>query len=397
MAEQVVAPRIRGHIATNAHPAGCARNVERQIARARRDAETWTGGKALVLGASTGYGLATRIAAAFGYGIDTLGVFYERPAKGDRTASAGWYNTVAFTHAARADGLKAVNINGDAFSNEILAETLLRVRSDFGPLDLVVHSVAAPQRTDPNTGITYRSVLKGIGEAVTEKTVDFVTGEVVVANVPVATEEEIEGTVAVMGGADLERWVDALLEAGLLARGAQVVTFSYIGPQVTWPFYHRGTIGRAKADLEATAKRLDRRLQAEIGGHCYVSINKSVVTQAAAAIPIVPLYMSVAHAVMKEQGVHEEPIDQAVRLFADHIGPGATPTFDDQGRIRLDDREMHPDIQALVSARWPRVDTEHLDALTDWSGCILTFRQLFGFDVPGVDYDQPVEIDVPMP
>lgn len=397
MAVQVVVPRIRGHIATNAHPTGCARMVEAQIARARRDAESWTGGTALILGASTGYGLATRIAAAFGYGMDTLGVFYERPAKGDRTASAGWYNSVAFTKAARDDGLRAVNINGDAFSAEILNETLARVKAEFGPLDLVVHSVAAPMRTDPATGITHRSVLKGIGEAVIEKSIDMVTNEVVTAEVPVASEEEIADTIAVMGGADLERWVNALLDAGLLAKNAKVVTYSYIGPTVTWPFYHHGTIGRAKADVEATCRRLDARLQANIGGHCYVSVNKSVVTQASAAIPIVPLYVSIAYRVMKERGVHEEPIDQAVRLLRDHIGPGAEPTFDAQGRIRLDDREMDPDIQAIVVARWPRLETANLDTLSDWAGCQLAFRQLFGFDIPGVDYDQPVEVDVPMP
>jgi len=397
MAEQVVVPRMRGFIATSAHPAGCAQMVAAQIARARRDAEGWTGGKALILGSSAGYGLATRIVAAFRYGMDTLGVFYERPAKGERTASAGWYNTRAFTEAARADGLKAVNINGDAFSTEVLQQALATLKAEFGPIDLVVHSLAAPQRTDPVTGITHRSVLKAIGQSVQEKTVDLYTGEVVIADVPVATEEEIEGTVAVMGGADLERWVDALLEAGLLARNAKVMAYSYIGPHVTWPYYHHGTIGRAKADLEATCKRLDARLAREIEGHCYVSVNKSIVTQAASAIPIVPLYVSVAYGVMKEQGVHEEAIDQMIRLFEDHVGPGAEPTFDAQGRIRLDDREMHEDIQQVVTARWPRIDTDHLDTLTDWAGCQLAFRQLFGFDVPGVDYDAPVEIDLPLP
>lgn len=397
MAEQVVSPRMRGFIVTSAHPAGCARMVEQQIARARRDAEGWTGGNVLILGASSGYGLATRIVTAFGYGMNTLGVSFERPAKSERTASAGWYNTAAFTAAAKADGLKAININGDAFSAEVLAETLATVKAEFGTVDLVVHSLAAPQRTDPVTGITHRSVLKAIGEPVTEKTVDLHTDEIVLADVPVASEEEIAGTVAVMGGADLERWVDALLDAELLAPHARVLAYSYIGPTVTWPYYHRGTIGRAKADMEATCHRLDARLQVAIGGHCTISVNKSVITQAAMAIPIVPLYMSAAYAVMKEQGVHEEAIDQIVRLFAEHLGPGADPEFDEQGRIRLDDRELDPDIQALVTARWPRLDTAHLYTLTDWAGCQLAFRQIFGFDVPGIDYDQPVEVDVPLP
>ncbi len=252
-------------------------------------------------------------------------------------------------------------------------------------------------RTDPTTGVTYRSVLKGIGATVVEKSVDMHTNQVMTADVPAASDEEIEGTVAVMGGADLARWVDALLARGLLARGAHVVTYSYIGPQVTWRFYHQGTIGRAKADLEATCRRLDGVLQEAIGGHCYVSVNKSVVTQASAAIPVVPLYVSIAYGVMKEQGVHEEPIDQAIRLLRDHIGPSVTPTFDAEGRIRLDDREMAPAVQSVVAERWPQVETETLDHLTDWAGLTLAFRQLFGFDVPGVDYDAPVEIDLPLP
>lgn len=397
MAEQVVVPRIRGFIATSAHPTGCFRMVDQQIARARRDAESWTGGTALVLGASAGYGLASRITAAFGYGMNTLGVFFERPAKGDRTASAGWYNTRQFTLSARADGLKAANINGDAFSAEVLDEALATIRSEFGPIDLIIYSVAAPQRTDPVTGVTYRSVLKAIGGPVAEKTVDLQTDEVVIADVPIATEEEIESTVAVMGGADLRRWTEALLDAGLLAPRARIVAYSYIGPAVTWPFYHHGTIGRAKADVEATCKALDARLLDTIEGHCWASVNKSVVTQAAMAIPIVPLYISAAYAVMKDLGIHEEAIDQAVRLFKDHLAPGAEPTFDAVGRIRLDDREMDVDVQALISARWPRLDTEHLYTLTDWAGCQQAFRQLFGFDVPDVDYDLPVEVDVPLP
>lgn len=397
MAEQVVAPRIRGFIATSAHPTGCARMVDHQIARARRDAESWTGGTALVLGASAGYGLASRITAAFGYGMNTLGVFFERPAKGERTASAGWYNSRALTLAARADGLKAANINGDAFSAEVLQEALAALKADFGPVDLVIYSVAAPQRTDPVTGVTYRSVLKAIGGPVAEKTVDLLTDEVVIANVPIATEEEIASTVAVMGGADLHRWAEALLDAGLLAPHARIVAYSYIGPSVTWPFYHHGTIGRAKADLEATCTVLDRRLIEAIGGHCWASVNKSVVTQAAMVIPIVPLYISAAYAVMRDLGIHEDAIDQTIRLFTDHLGPGTEPTFDAVGRIRLDDREMAVDVQALISARWPRLDTAHLYTLTDWAACQVAFRQLFGFDVPDVDYDLPVEVDVPLP
>lgn len=391
MREPLVSPRIRGFIATNAHPIGCARNVERQIDRARRARDGWTGGNALILGASSGYGLATRIVAAFGYGMNTLGVGFQRPAKSGRTASAGAYNTAAFSAAATADGLEAVNVRGDAFSGEVLREALTHLRARLGTVDLVIYSLAAPMRTDPVSGVTHRSVLKTIGGPATEKTINLRTEEVVPIEVPSASEREIADTIAVMGGSDLERWVTALLHTGLLARNARVIAYSYSGPTFTQPFYLRGTMGRAKADMEATCRRLDARLRPAIGGRCYASVNKSVITQAAMAIPIFPLYVSTTYAVMREHGVHEEAIDQIMRLFRDHLAPGVEPTLDAEGRIRLDDRELAAEIQTEIAARWPQLDTANLYALTDWAECRQAFRQLFGFDVPGVDYAVSVE------
>jgi len=395
MPMQLVEPRIRGFICTTAHPVGCARQVERQIAVARRDVRTWSGGNLLVIGSSTGYGLASRIAGGFGYGMHSLGVFYERPADDRRTATAGWYNAAALDRAARAEGLRSESINGDAFSGEILQETLARVGDDFGPLDVVVYSLAAPRRVDPETGQVYQSVLKTIGQPFHTKSIDLRNGGVTDVVLDAASPQEITDTVAVMGGADLRRWVEALLKAGLLARGARVVAYSYIGPEVTWPVYRHGTIGRAKVDLEVTSAALNERLEREIGGSCRVSINKSIVTQASAAITTVPLYMSLLFRVMKDAGLHEGPIEQMVRLFHDHIGPGRTAAVDEEGRIRLDDLEMRAEIQAEVMDRWQRLTTANLGALSDYAGFQRYFRQLFGFDVPGVDYTLPVEIDVP--
>jgi enoyl-[acyl-carrier protein] reductase / trans-2-enoyl-CoA reductase (NAD+) len=393
MPHVIVVPRRRGFISTSAHPTGCMRMVEQQIAVARRDPSTWAGGKMLVLGASTGYGLATRIAGAFGHGMDSIGVAYERPASDRRTASAGWYNLATFDRAAREAGLGASSLSGDAFSQPVLEETIYRVREALGPLDVFAYSIAAPVRTDPDTGATYRSALRTIGRPLTTKSIDLDTGVLSEVTIGTATPDEIAATVAVMGGADLARWVAALLDARLLAPGARVVAYSYIGPKVTWQVYREGSIGRAKVDLERTCADLHARLQREIGASCRVSINKSIVSQAAAAIPAVPLYMSILFRVMKDAGTHEGPIEQAVRLLDDHIGPGRTPALDAEGRIRLDDREMVPAIQAEVMRRWERVTDANLLELSDFEGFQRYFRQLFGFDVPGVDYDAPVETD----
>lgn len=396
MSEQVVEPRIRGFVCTTAHPAGCARMVEWQAEQARRSPESWPGGNMLVLGSSTGYGLATRITGALRYGMDTLGVCFERPPTDRRTASAGWYNTHAFHALAREAGLKAQTLNGDAFSAEVLDESLARLADSFGPIDLLVYSLASPRRTDPETGITHQSVLKTIGEPASIRSINLGNGTLEPFALEPASAEEIAGTVAVMGGADLRRWVDALQKAGLLARGARVVAYSYLGPEVTWPVYRHGTIGRAKADLEVTCATLNERLQREIDGGCYVSINKSIVTQASSAIPAVPLYMSLLFDLMKARGTHEGPIEQIIRLFDQHLGPGQTASTDVEGRIRLDDLEMDPAVQAEVKALWDRVDDALLAELGGFERFQAYFREQFGFDVPGVDYDLPVEIDLPL-
>jgi len=394
MALEVVLPRCRGFMCTNAHPVGCETMVRRQIAAASRDETARAGGTLLVVGASTGYGLASRIAGAFGHGMDSVGVFYERPASERRSASAGWYNAAAFQRAAREQAVGAWSLNGDAFSREVLGETLALVGDRLGPLDVFIYSVAAPARTDPETGEVHRSALKTIGQPFTTRTIDLMSGRIETVTLEAAGEAEIASTVAVMGGADLRRWCEGLLAADLLAPGARIVAYSYIGPRVTWPVYRRGTIGRAKEHLEATAAALHERVARSAGGSCRVAICKSIVSQAAVVIPAVPLYMSLLFRVMKEAGTHEGPIEQMLRLFDDHIGPGRTARLDAEGRIRLDDLEMQPEIQAEVMRRWQRVTDANLNDLSDWAGFARYLRQLFGFDVPGVDYDRPVETDV---
>ncbi len=396
MAVQVVRPRCRGIVCTNSHPAGCEARVRRQAAVAAAGPGSWKGGNLLVVGGSAGYGLASRVAGAFGHAMDSLAVFYERPCSDRRTASAGWYNSAAFHRIARGKGLAAHGINGDAFSDEILSVTLERIDEDLGPIDVLVYSLAAPSRTDPRTGKTYRSAIKTIGRPYTTKTVDPANDQVTEVTVPAATDDEIADTIAVMGGSDLERWVEALLDRRLLAEGAKVVSYSYIGSEMTWPIYRHGTIGRAKEHLESTSRRLDKRLAEAIGGRSVVSVNPSLVTQAATAIPGVDLGMSILFAVMKEKGVYEPAIDLMVRLFDDYLGPGTTPTTDDQGRIRLDEAELRSDIQAECMRRWQQVSSGNLYLLSDYEGYQRYFRQLFGFDVDGVDYEEPVDTEVPL-
>jgi enoyl-[acyl-carrier protein] reductase / trans-2-enoyl-CoA reductase (NAD+) len=327
--------------------------------------------------------------------MNTLGVLFERPPSGKKTATAGWYNTAAFHEAAGAAGLRAHSINGDAFSDTVKQEAVARLR-DLAPVDLVVYSLASPVRTHPETGQTIRSTLKPVGEPFTTKTVDLDRETVGETTLEPASEEEVAGTVAVMGGDDLRRWIDALLAAKALAPGARVAAYSYIGPQVTWPIYRSGTIGRAKADVEETVRALDRRLQDAVGGRAWVSVNKAVVTQASAAIPSVPLYISLLYRVMREKGVHERPIEQMVRLLNEHLGAGRVPVVDAEGRIRMDDWEMREDVQAEVSRRWHAVTTETLHAVSDFALFRTEFRRLFGFEVDGIDYEQPVEVDVPL-
>jgi enoyl-[acyl-carrier protein] reductase/trans-2-enoyl-CoA reductase (NAD+) len=395
MPTQIVKRRSRGFICVNAHPEGCRRNVEQQIAVA---SQALPGPAAprnvLVIGASTGYGLASRIAAAWGYDARTLGVFFERPPDDNKTATAGYYNTVALHERAKRDGLFASSINGDAFSDACKAETIAVVRRELAPLDLIIYSLASPKRVHPRTGAAYNSALKPIGQSFSSRTIELDSEKVVDVTLGPATEKEIADTIAVMGGEDWRLWIEALLAEGLLAPGARTLAYTYIGPEVTWPIYRDGTIGRAKQDLEQTARALEAALSAKLGGHAWVSVNKAVVTQASAAIPVVPLYMSLLSKVMREKGVEEYPIEQACRLFTDFLAVGSSPVTDEAGRIRLDDREMRADVQAGVAALWPQVTTENLRALANFAQFQRDFRNLFGFEVDGVDYDEPVETDL---
>jgi len=398
MAMEVISPRIRGFVCTNAHPEGCAAAVRRQvgIARAARPAAP-RGGTALVIGASTGYGLGSRIAAAIGHDMDTLGVFLERSPSGSKTGTAGWYNTVAFHDAADHAGRKAVSINADAFSNATRERALDRIRRELGPIDLLVYSLASPVRTHPETGQSFRSSLKPIGRAYTTKTLELEDSRVHEVTLEPATQEEIDATVAVMGGDDLRRWMDALARADLLAPGVRVTAYSYIGPQLTWPIYRDGTIGAAKNDVRRVVDELDAQLRKSHGGGAWVSMNAGVVTQASSAIPAVPLYISLLYQVMGDLGLKEEPIHQMVRLLNDHLAPGAIPAPDSDRLIRLDDRELRADVQARVAGMWREVTTENVRSLCDLDLVKREFQQLFGFAVEGVDYSKPAETESPIP
>ncbi len=396
MALQVVQRRSRGFICLNAHPEGCRRNVERQIETILGRESSVRGGpsKVLVIGASTGYGLASRIAAAWGFGAKTVGVFLERPPEGNKTASAGFYNTVAFHEFARQRRLFAASINGDAFADETKSATADLLRKELSKVELIIYSLAAPKRIDPVSGVVHHSALKPIGNSYTNKTVELDSEKVTEVTIPPATDQQIADTVAVMGGADWKLWIDMLEEQGLLAENARTIAYSYIGPEMTWPIYRDGTIGRAKNHLEETARALHSRLRDKFGGGARIAVNKAIVTQASAAIPVVPLYMSLLFRVMKQKGLDEGAIDQMRRLFFEFLADDAAPKFDAEGRIRLDDREMLPAVQADVMAAWPRVDSENLREWTDFVGFQHEFRALFGFEIEGVDYAEPVETEL---
>ncbi|HXP78842.1 MAG TPA: enoyl-ACP reductase FabV [Verrucomicrobiae bacterium] len=393
---QIIKRRSRGFVCVNAHPEGCRRNVERWIAgvKGKISAGQNAPKNVLVIGASTGYGLASRIAAAWGYGAKTLGVFFERPPEGDKTATAGHYNTVALHSIAKRDGLYAASINGDAFSDEIKRDAAEIIRKGMAPVDLVIYSLASPKRTDPRTGKMHSSVLKPVGQAYTNRTIELDSEKVMSVTLQPANNDEIADTVAVMGGDDWRRWMDMLLGEKLLAPGARTLAYSYIGPEITWPIYRDGTIGQAKKDLERAAKDLDAALAKQLGGNAWVSVNKAVVTQASAAIPVVPLYLSLLPLVMKKKNLDEGPLEQMRRLFTDFLCAGHAPKLDEARRLRLDDREMRSDVQAEVAALWPQVTTENLRELTAFAGFQREFRGLFGFEVEGVDYEQPTETDL---
>ncbi len=396
-ARMIIKPRVRGFVCVTAHPEGCAAHVQEWIDYVEH-AGVMGGGprKVLVIGASTGYGLASRVTAAFGARAATLGIFYERPSEEGRPATPGWYNTIAFTAAARSAGLYAKNINGDAFSDEIKKQALDLIRTDLGQVDLVVYSLASPRRTHPKTGAVHKSVLKPIGAPYTNKTVDTDKGIVSDVTIDPATDAEISDTVAVMGGEDWEMWMNALSEANLLAPGAQSVAYSYIGPDVTWAVYKNGTIGLAKNDLERAARNIDSLLKLNGGGRAFISVNKALVTQASSAIPVVPLYISILYRVMKAAGTHEGCIEQIFRLFATHMYNGHTPRFDEAGRVRVDDWEMRPEIQSTVRNIWPRITTDNLPTETDIAGYRSEFLKLFGFGLSGVNYETETEPHRPM-
>jgi len=392
----IVAPKIRGFICTTAHPTGCAKHVANQIAVVKnRGPISNAPKKVLVIGASTGYGLASRIATAFGGGAATIGVFFERGAEGDRTATAGWYNTAAFEREAAAAGLYARSFNGDAFSDELKKTVVEAVKQDLGQVDCVVYSLASPRRQHPRSGEVFKSVLKPISQSYSNKNLNTSNGQVNEVSIEPANDEEISHTTAVMGGEDWEMWMDALQEAGALAPGVRTLAYSYIGPSLTWPIYKNGTIGRAKEDLERAQRAIEAKL-APLGVKAWVSVNKALVTQASSAIPVVPLYISILYKAMKAAGNHEECAEQMDRLFRERLN-SSTPAVDDAGRIRLDDWEMADDLQNLIADRWAKVTTENLGELADFAGYQESFHRLFGFGLAGVDYGADVDVQVPIP
>lgn len=387
----VIKPRIRGFICITAHPVGCAAHVQEQIDYVKEQGPINAAPKkVLVIGASTGYGLASRISAAFGGGAATVGVFYEKPPENGKTATAGWYNTRAFDSKAKEAGLYTHSINGDAFSDDIKAKVIEVIKRDLGTVDMVVYSLASPQRMHPKSQTLFKSVLKPIGQTFTAKTLDTDKELVKEISIEPANEQEIADTKEVMGGEDWQMWIDALRQAKVLADGAVTVAYSYIGPEVTWPIYRDGSIGVAKADVEVTAQKLNEELAAT-GGKAYVSINKALVTQASSAIPVVPLYISLLYKVMKEKKTHEGCIEQIYRLFAANLYNGAKPNLDAAGRIRIDDKEMEADVQAKVDALWPQVTTENLKQISDYESYRSEFLKLFGFGLDGVDYEAAVD------
>ena len=392
----IIKPRVRGFICVTAHPVGCDASVRNQIDYVTgRDSITEGPKKVLVIGASTGYGLAARITAAFGCGADTLGVCFEHPGSATKPGSAGWYNTASFERLATGRGRYAKDINGDAFSDAVKERTIELIRQDLGKIDLVVYSLAAPRRTHPKTGAVYTSTLKPIGKAVTLRTID--TDKEVVKEVvlPPATPIEIEQTVAVMGGEDWQMWIDALLGAGLLAEGAKTTAFTYVGKTITQDIYWNGSIGAAKKDLDQKCREIRDKLSS-IGGDARVSVLKAVVTQASSAIPTMPLYLSLLFKIMKSKGTHEGCIEQIYGLYKDSLY-GASPRLDAEGRLRADDKELDEDVQRRVMELWSHVSTDNVHELTDFAGYKSDFLRLFGFGVEQVNYEEDVNPEVPIP
>lgn len=391
----VIEPRMRGFICLTAHPKGCEQNVLNQIEYVRSKGAIDGPKKVLVIGASTGFGLSSRITSAFGSNAATIGVFFEKPPQEGKTASPGWYNSAAFQREAEKAGLYARSINGDAFSTEVKDKTIALIKADLGQIDLVIYSLASPVRTHPVTGVTHRSVLKPVGKTFTNKTVDFHTGIVSNVTIEPCTEEDIQNTVAVMGGEDWQMWMEALLQADALSENAMTIAYSYIGPSLTEAVYRKGTIGKAKDDLEATAFKITDLLK-KVDGKAYVSVNKALVTQASSAIPVIPLYISLLYKDMKEKGIHEGCVEQIQRLFEQRLYTGAAIPTDEKGRIRIDDWEMRPDVQEKVAETWEIATTETLPQIGDLPGYKSDFLNLFGFGFAGVDYQADAQEVVPI-
>lgn len=389
----IIKPRVRGFMCITTHPTGCDANVKRQIDVVKANGPIENGPKkVLIIGASTGYGLASRITATFGSDAQTLGIFYEKEGTESKPGSAGWYNSAAFHKYADAQGLYAKSINGDAFSDEIKQKTIAAIKEDLGQVDLVVYSLASPRRLHPATGEVHTSTLKPIGQDITMRGINTDKEEIQEMSVGAANEEEIANTVAVMGGEDWQMWIDALKEAGVLAQGAKTTAYTYLGAELTWDIYWNGTIGEAKKDLDQKAHAIHESLS-DLDGEARVSVLKAVVTQASSAIPVMPLYLSLLFKVMKARGTHEGCIEQVDLLFRESLY-GNTPRIDDDGRWRADYKELEPEVQQAVGDLWTQVQTENIRQLTDFFGYKTEFLQLFGFEVPGIDYDAEVDTKV---
>ncbi|WP_347558020.1 enoyl-ACP reductase FabV [Robbsia sp. KACC 23696] len=392
----IIKPRVRGFICVTTHPAGCEANVKEQIAYVQKHGAIENGPKrVLVIGASTGYGLAARISAAFGCGADTLGVFFERAGSEDKPGTAGWYNTAAFEKLATEKGVYARSINGDAFSTAVKTETIDIIKRDLGQVDLVVYSLASPRRTHPITGEVFNSTLKPVGKDATFRGLDTDKEVIKDTVLAAATQTEIDNTVAVMGGEDWQMWIDALSDAGVLADGAKTTAFTYLGEKITHDIYWNGSIGAAKKDLDQKVIAIRQKLAAA-GGDARVSVLKAVVTQASSAIPMMPLYLSLLFRVMKEKGTHEGCIEQVYGLYKDSLY-GKTPHVDEEGRLRADYKELDPAVQAEVVQLWDKVTNDNIYELTDFAGYKKEFLRLFGFEIDGVDYEADTNPVVPIP
>lgn len=387
---------MRGFICLTSHPKGCEKNVKNQIEYVKSKGPIEGAKRVLVVGASTGFGLASRISSAFGCGAATIGVFFEKPPTEGKTASPGWYNSAAFENEAKKAGLYAKSVNGDAFSKEVKQQVMETIKADLGQIDLVIYSLASPVRMHPETGVLHRSTLKPIGGAFTNKTVDFHTGNVTQVSIEPANQEDIDNTVVVMGGEDWAMWMQDLKEANLLAPGATTIAYSYIGPSVTEAVYRKGTIGRAKDHLEATAFTITDALK-ELNGKAYVSVNKALVTQASSAIPVIPLYISLLYKIMKAEGIHEGCIEQIQRLYSQRLYTGKEVPMDANGRIRIDDWEMRDDVQEKVADLWTKATTETLPEIGDLAGYKQDFLNLFGFGFDGVDYESDADEMINIP